>query len=154
MTRAPFRDSSQSDYRLLRPEMERGKFILTLRTDKPEAELGIYQDEKQLRHETWLAHRELAETIHKKLEEILNKSSISMNDLGGIVAFRGPGSFTGLRIGLSVANALAYGLQVPLAATNGHDWINQGIKKLQSGSADKLALPLYDSAPHVTAPSK
>jgi tRNA A37 threonylcarbamoyladenosine modification protein TsaB len=81
--------------------------ILTLRTDKTEAEIGLYDNEKQLAYEIWYAHRELAETIHKKLAEILDKASKELNDIGGVVCFKGPGSFTGLRIGLTVGNALA-----------------------------------------------
>ena len=124
--------------------------ILTLRTDKPEAELGVYDDDKQLAYETWQAHRELAETIHKKIDEILNKSSNSLGDVKAIVCFKGPGSFTGLRIGLSVANALAYGLQIPIVATGGQDWIKQGAKKIVAGKNDNIALPEYGSLPHIT----
>lgn len=128
--------------------------ILTLRTDKPEAELGLYEDDKKLAYERWQAHRELAETIHKKLAEILNKSSKSVSDIESIVAYKGPGSFTGLRIGLSVANALAYSLQIPIVATTGDDWVADGISKLQNNQDDKIALPEYGSDAHVTAQRK
>jgi hypothetical protein len=90
--------------------------ILTLRTDKPESELGLYDDEKQLAYEAWHAHRELAETIHKKLAEILKDASKELSDIEGVVCFKGPGSFTGLRIGLSVGNALAYAQSIPIVA--------------------------------------
>lgn len=128
--------------------------VLTLRTDKPEAELGIYEGDKQLNYENWQAHRELAETIHKKLEEILGQASKSLKDIDGIVAYRGPGSFTGLRIGLSVANALAYSLNTPIVAEVGKDWIEQGIKKLTADHNDKLALPEYGAEAHITQPRK
>lgn len=128
--------------------------ILTIRTDKPEAEIGLYDSDKKLSYETWQAHRELAETIHKKIDELLNKSSNSLGDLEGIVVFKGPGSFTGLRIGLSVANALAYALEVPIVACDGDDWIADGLQKLQAGENDKIALPEYGSPPHVTPPNK
>ena len=51
--------------------------ILTLRTDNPEAEIGVYEDEKQLACVKWQAHLELSKTIHKEIEKLLNKSSIS-----------------------------------------------------------------------------
>lgn len=128
--------------------------ILTIRTDKPEAELGLYANGQQLAAIKWQAHRQLAETIHTKIDEILNKSSISLDDIEGIVAFKGPGSFTGLRIGLSVANALAYSLEIPIVGADGENWIEQGTKKLHVGTDGKLALPLYGSAPHTTAQRK
>jgi tRNA threonylcarbamoyladenosine biosynthesis protein TsaB len=128
--------------------------ILTIRTDKPEAEVGIYKDHKRLDYKKWQAHRELAETIHDKLEEILNKSSISMDDLEGIVVFRGPGSFTGLRIGLSVANALAYSLQIPIVATSQDNWLEFGINNLKTGQNDKIAVPEYGAPARITTPRK
>jgi len=132
-----------------------GKLIsLSIRTDKPEAEIGIYDGEKRLAYKTWPAHRELAETIHKEMKKMLDLLSISLSDVQGIVAYKGPGSFTGLRIGLSVANALAYGLDIPIIAADGDDWIGQGLKQLESGKNEKIALPEYGSAPNITAPSK
>jgi len=128
--------------------------ILTIRTDKPEAELGIYEDQKQLAYETWQAHRELAETIHKKIAEILNKLSKSQEDVQGLVCFKGPGSFTGLRIGLSVANALAYAHDIPIVAAGSEDWIEQGVKKLVSGKSEQIALPTYGSPAHTTQARK
>lgn len=128
--------------------------ILTLRTDKPEAEIGIYEDNKKITYETWPAHRELAETIHHKITEILNKSRITPQDLEGIVVYGGPGSFTGLRIGLSVANALTYSLDTPIVATGGKDWVEKGIKKLKAGQNDKIALPKYGGQIKTTKPRK
>jgi tRNA threonylcarbamoyladenosine biosynthesis protein TsaB len=128
--------------------------ILALRTDKPQAELYLYDGPKELAEIKWPAHRELAETLNSKIEEILNKSSISYNDLDGIAVFQGPGSFTGLRIGLSVANALAYAKNIPIVATSGEDWINDAVKDLQAGKNDKVAIPKYGAAANITKPRK
>lgn len=128
--------------------------ILALRTDKPEAELGIFDDGKKIDYIKWQAHRELAETIHAKIDKILNKSSKSLSDIGGVVCFEGPGSFTGLRIGLSVANALAYANSIPIVAAGGEDWASQGIEKLLAGKNDNVAIPKYGSQPNITPPRK
>jgi tRNA threonylcarbamoyladenosine biosynthesis protein TsaB len=128
--------------------------VLALRTDKPEAEIYLYENDKKLAEIKWPAHRELAETLNGKIEEILNKLSISYGDLGGIAVYKGPGSFTGLRIGMSVANALAYGLDLPIAAAGGGDWLQTAIKKLQAGQNDKVAVPKYGAPAHVTKPKK
>jgi tRNA threonylcarbamoyladenosine biosynthesis protein TsaB len=124
--------------------------ILTLRTDKPEAEIGLYDGKKRLEYEIWQAHRELAETIHKKLEEILKKTSKELSDIEGVICLKGPGSFTGLRIGLSVGNALAYAQDIPIVARIGKDWLEVGIEDLQSGQNDKIAIPEYGSEAHTT----
>ena len=55
--------------------------ILGLRTDKPEAELYLYDGQKKLAGKKWQAHRELAETIHKQVDKILNKLSILLISL-------------------------------------------------------------------------
>lgn len=128
--------------------------VLALRTDKPEAELYIYRATKRVEGISWPAHRQLTVTIHKKVEEILNKSRISLDDIEGLVVYAGPGSFTGLRIGISVANSLAYSQKIPIAAMSGDDWAAQGIKKLQSGHNDVVALPEYDRPPATTPPKK
>lgn len=118
--------------------------ILGIRTDKPQAELYLHGGGKQLGQIKWQAHLELSKTIHKRIEEILNKSSISWNDIGGIVCFKGPGSFTGLRIGLTVANAFAYAHDIPIVARRGETWFKKGIADLQAGKNDKIATPFYD----------
>lgn len=128
--------------------------ILTMRTDKPESEIGIYAGGTQLTYETWQAHRQLAETIHLKIIETLEGVGKRLEDVAGIVCFQGPGSFTGLRIGLSVANALSYSLHVPIVATQDPDWLQKGITALQSGESEPLALPYYGADAHITTPKK
>lgn len=128
--------------------------ILTLRTDKSESEIGVYDDDRQLAYVSWQAHRQLAETIHAKISETLETAGKQLTDVQGIVCFQGPGSFTGLRIGLSVANALSYGLQVPIVAKQEPDWIRSGIQALQAGTGEPLALPYYGADAHITPPKK
>lgn len=128
--------------------------ILALRTDKPEAELYLYKNETKLGEIKWQAHRELSNTLNTKIKEILNMSSILLDEVDGIVCFEGPGSFTGLRIGLSVANALAYSYNIPIVARGGEKWLGIGIGDLLAGKSDKIALPKYDRPATTTPPRK
>ncbi len=48
------------------------------------------------------------------IEELLKESNIKATDLEAIAVSKGPGSFTGLRIGVSVAKGIAYGASIPL----------------------------------------
>jgi tRNA threonylcarbamoyladenosine biosynthesis protein TsaB len=128
--------------------------ILSLRTDKPESEIGIYEDNKQLYYEKWHAHRELSETIHKKLAEILEIASKELDDIEGVVCFKGPGSFTGLRIGLTVCNALAYAQNIPIVARQDPNWLERGIDDLLAGHNDKIAIPEYGAEAHTTKQRK
>ena len=128
--------------------------ILTIRTDKPESELGLYEDQTQLAYETWEAHRQLGATIHTKIDELLKSHNKTLHDIQGIVCYQGPGSFTGLRIGLSVANAFADALGVPIVARQDPQWLERGIADLLAGKDDHLALPEYGSEAHITLQKK
>ena len=57
-----------------------------------------------------------AEKLHVFIEEILNECEISFQDLKAIAVSKGPGSYTGLRIGISAAKGFCYALGIPLIA--------------------------------------
>lgn len=127
--------------------------ILTIRTDNPQAEVGLFDDEKKLVYKKWQAHRRLSATIHQKITRALSLQGRTLQDLGGLVVFKGPGSFTGLRIGIATANALADSLEIPIIGTNGQNWAEKAIKKLLNNQNDKLVLPEYGQPVKTTPPS-
>lgn len=129
--------------------------VLTIRTDKPEAEIGLFYDTGQKRHyKKWLAHRQLAESIHKEILNLLQAENISWQDIDGIVCFKGPGSFTGIRIGITIGNSLAYSLRVKIVGETGEDWIEQGLNNLANKKGLNSILPEYGRLPHITQPKK
>lgn len=128
--------------------------ILTVRTDKPESEIGLFNNSKELVYEKWEAHRQLAETIHTRLYELLQSQSKNWSDIKAVVVYQGPGSFTGLRIGLSVANTLATSHQIPIIGVTGDDWLQTGITQILAGNGEAVALPEYGAPVHITAPRK
>lgn len=124
---------------------------LCLRTDKPISELFVYRDDVCVSTLQWEAHRTLAETLHQKIEAVLNEAGVGLNNLNRIIVFRGPGSFTGLRIGISVANALGYALNIPVVGAEGDDWL-----RTDAGNIDRFVpqMPVYGSDPHITQQKK
>jgi tRNA threonylcarbamoyladenosine biosynthesis protein TsaB len=128
--------------------------ILTIRTDNPEAEVGLFDGNNHIFYTKWMAHYQLAETIHKRIQKLIDDNSTTLSQLQGIVVYKGPGSFTGLRIGLSVANTLADSLKIPIVGTNRNYWIKTGISWITNGQNDKLVMPEYGSEPHITSPKK
>jgi len=129
--------------------------ILALRTDNPHAELYLIDvDGTLLRDTQWEAHRELSATIHTKMMQLLHDSGISLTDIRGIVFYKGPGSFTGLRIGVSVANALAASLKVPVIGVNGEDWLKSGVDQCVRSHGFSPIEPFYGSEAHITLPKK
>lgn len=129
--------------------------ILTIRTDKPEAEIGLLDaDGNQLAYETWHAHRQLAETIHKRVQQILSVKGLTLSNVTGVVVYEGPGSFTGLRIGVSVANAMAYGLDIPVTVATGDKWIDLGLALLTRRKGIAYVTPKYGAPARVTQQKK
>lgn len=128
--------------------------ILAIRTDKPEAELYLIDNDQEIGREIWQAHRELSDTLLDKIEQILDRSEVTKRDLRGIVVFQGPGSFTGLRIGITIANTLAHGLQLPIVGTQGDNWHTQGLQKLVHQASPTVILPVYGGEAHITQPKK
>jgi tRNA threonylcarbamoyladenosine biosynthesis protein TsaB len=128
--------------------------VLHIKTDQPMAQTGLNSDGAELALQTWQGNRQLSVTIHKKIEEMLKSKNKDWPDIEGVLFFAGPGSFTGLRIGASVAGALASGLGVPVVSQKGSDWINLGIKRLESKEDEHLAIPFYGRAPRTTKPKK
>lgn len=128
--------------------------ILTIKTDVPEAEIGIFDDTAKIDYLSYAAHRTLAETLHGKIEQLLSKKGLDWQGIEGIVCFEGPGSFTGLRIGLTLANTLAYSLRVPIVGSRSANWLTIGLDKLLAGQDQKTILPHYGSPPHITKQKK
>lgn len=73
---------------------------------------NLYYDEQG-------AMRQHAQKLLPMIDQLLNKSGLSFNQLDGIVFGRGPGSFTGLRIACSVAKALAYAHDLSIYPVSG-----------------------------------
>ena len=128
--------------------------VLGMRTDKPEAELYIHDGEQIKVLQKWQAHRQLSDTIFTKLDELLEQSKMHLADIEGIAVYAGPGSFTGLRIGHSFANALSYTQNIPVAATDGQEWLQDALAKLQLMQGKQVVRPIYGSEARTTKPRK
>ena len=59
-----------------------------------------------------------AERLHVFIEAIIKEAGIALKDLSAIAVSQGPGSYTGLRIGVSAAKGLCYALDIPLIAVD------------------------------------
>ena len=66
--------------------------------------------------QTELEGRSYSSTLVAAVAELLANTGVALKDLGGIVAVNGPGSFTGVRVGLSAVKGLAEPAQIPVVA--------------------------------------
>lgn len=81
-----------------------------------------------------------AEKLHVFIEEIINEAKISFSDLSAIAVSQGPGSYTGLRIGVSAAKGLCYALSIPLIAID-----TLTVLASQLDHVDGMIVPMIDA---------
>jgi tRNA threonylcarbamoyladenosine biosynthesis protein TsaB len=127
--------------------------ILFLDTSTPVCKLTL-QDGDWHYNDEWQADRTLAKGLLGYLQDQLIKNGKTFTDISGIGVFEGPGSFTGLRIGLTVLNTMADSLSVPIVGAQGDNWQAQALDDLENGKNDKIVLPFYGSEAHITKPRK
>ena len=130
--------------------------ILALRTDKPEAELYLMQSDGAIVDSVvWHAHRQLSDTLLIKIDALLAKKKLVQREIDGLISYQGPGSFTGLRIGMTVANTVAYVLGVPHVGAQSDSWLESGVKQLTNTSTkNPIVTPEYGADANVTRPRK
>lgn len=102
----------------------------------------------------WQADRTLAKGLLGYLQEQLSKNGKTFTDISGIGVFTGPGSFTGLRIGMTILNTIADSEQVPIVGARGENWQAEALAKLQAGENEQIVLPFYGGDAHITKPRK
>lgn len=127
--------------------------ILLLDTSTPLCKIVLVDGEEQFSDE-WQADRTLAKYLLGYIQERLQARGKTFTDITGIGVYQGPGSFTGLRIGLTVLNTIADSEQLPIVGVQGDGWQERAIERLQAGENDKLVMPFYGSEAHITTPRK
>src|SRR5664279_1144408 len=127
--------------------------ILLLDTSTPVCKLSLIDGDWRY-DDQWQADRTLADNLLGYLNDQLQKNGKTFQDITGIGAFKGPGSFTGLRIGLTVLNTIADSESIPIVGADGDDWQQTALGRLQSGENDEMVMPLYGSDAHITKPRK
>lgn len=129
--------------------------LLGLRTDSSSAELYLFDiGGSQIASKAWQADRTLARWLLKNIDDFLHENATSKEALKGIFVFEGPGSFTGLRIGITVANALATSLNIPIIGERTDDWVHNSVERLVQGRNDQIVLPFYGADARITQPKK
>lgn len=93
-------------------------YILHIETTSTVCSVAISSNEKLLAIKENNEGYSHAENLHLFIQQILIEAKISINELSAISISKGPGSYTGLRIGYSTAKGLCYTLNIPLISIN------------------------------------
>lgn len=116
-------------------------YILNLETATKNCSVSISQNGQTIfckeMAEAGYSH---AEKLHVFIEECIKESNITFIDLAAIAVSQGPGSYTGLRIGVSAAKGLCFALDLPLIAL---DTLQVLASKLSI--SDGVIIPMIDA---------
>jgi tRNA threonylcarbamoyladenosine biosynthesis protein TsaB len=86
-----------------------------------------------------------AEQLNLFIEEVMKQAKIEFGQLNAISVSKGPGSFTGLRIGVSTAKGLAYALNIPLLSLETLESMAVGFSHGHVEESNELLVPMIDA---------
>ena len=88
--------------------------LLAIETSSDVCGIALLEAAQVVAYREEILNREHAEKLPKFYKKLMDEVELSLIELSGIAISIGPGSFTGLRIGLSFAKGLAFSVNVPL----------------------------------------
>ena len=119
-------------------------FILNIETATPVCSIALGKDGALLAHKTSVEHNVHSERLTVFIEELMLECGCDFNMLDAVAVSEGPGSYTGLRIGASVAKGLCYGLEKPLIPIKTLQSMSHGMS-VQCPDETALYCPMIDA---------
>ena len=114
-----------------------GAYILNIETSTKACSVALHKNgELIVSREDVTANFSHSEKLLKFISELFSDEKLSLSDLDAIAVSMGPGSYTGLRIGVSTAKGLCYGLDIPLISIS-------TLKAMSFGMALEIKADLY-----------
>ena len=120
------------------PVLDRDKYAIALHTSTPQLGIAVNNYAGDSRCQIWDLGRGLASQLHKYLAEILQPQS--WQDIAFVAVAKGPGGFTGTRVGVVTARTIAQQLDIPLFGIS-----NLAAIAIQSATQDKLVAVQMDA---------
>jgi len=90
------------------------KMQLAIDTSTDTASLALVQDSEVLAELTWRCGQNHSTQLLPHLSHLLKQTELSLQSADGIIVAKGPGSYNGLRVGISTAKSLAFSLGIPI----------------------------------------
>ena len=117
--------------------------LLAIETTTKNCSVALFENSNlvQLKEQTSDKYSH-AEQLTFFIEEVVRKNNISLQEIDGIALSKGPGSYTGIRIGTSTAKGLCYSLDIPLISVSTLNSMAFGISHKEDY---KLYCPMLDA---------
>jgi tRNA threonylcarbamoyladenosine biosynthesis protein TsaB len=127
--------------------------ILAIDSSTDACSVALMIDEKTVYESTVIAPRQHTQRILPMIANLLEEQGVKLKDIDAIGFGCGPGSFTGLRICISVAQGLGYGADIPLIPVSNLHAMAQGVLRVsseqsltpQADELDSVIIPIFDA---------
>jgi tRNA threonylcarbamoyladenosine biosynthesis protein TsaB len=116
-------------------------YILNIDTAVTSASVCLARDDQSLGVKINPSQKDHAAWLHVAIKELVEEASLSLTQLDAIGISAGPGSYTGLRVGMSAAKGLCYALQKPLITVSTLQMMAVAAKD----DSDALFCPMIDA---------
>ena len=117
--------------------------VLAIDTSNKTLSVAIVKDEGTIVEQTVPDTLQHSVKLMPAIQEVLQESQVSMQELTGVIVAKGPGSYTGLRIGVTVAKTLAKTLRIPLKAVSSLQAIVANVVEVVPEGA--YVVPFFDA---------
>ena len=119
--------------------------ILACDTSNSTCCAGLYDGGKELEYEISLENRTHSETFVPLVERVLKKASKNYSDIDAFAVTTGPGSFTGIRIGISVVKGMCLALDKPCIAVSATAALAGSVETESDLPEDTVIVPCFDA---------
>lgn len=125
-----------------------GRPLLAIDTSGTRALIALGEPDGRLIDERrWQAGYRHGEELLIRTDELLAATKVPLAELGGIVVGTGPGAFTGMRVGLATAKALAHGLNIPIAGVATSEALLAAAREVAGAPESHVAALLLPAGP-------
>ena len=116
--------------------------ILSIETSTKTCSIALHKNKELLSEYSLHIHNSHSAVISQMIQNTLSNVSLTLKDVSAVAVSEGPGSYTGLRIGISTAKGLAYALDLPIIKISTLQAMAQEVSKYAGQS---LLFPMIDA---------
>ncbi len=119
--------------------------ILTIDSAFEECVVAISNNEEVIAHERSVVQKDHASFLQPAIKKVLKNASVALKSIDAVSVLNGPGSYTGLRVGLASAKGICYVLNKPLILLNTLDLLAFALQQNAAHETNILFCPMIDA---------